>query len=125
MTRAATQDLDHLRLELMNAGRALVIAYEAGADVATKRADLARFCTASLLPRLEEDDLFLRQVAASGEIGLLAEAMRAEIMAMKALTEEIAAGIDAATVTWEALAATRALHTMLAAYTQHHYLLSS
>jgi len=124
---ACTPDTDHerLRLELMTAGRGLLAAAEADggavADLTSARDDLARFCTTVLLPQLGRDELCLQQAERLPETRLLAEAMRAQIRAITAVAHEL----GTPSPPWAAVAATRALHTMLAVYTHHHALLSS
>ncbi|HEY0950559.1 hypothetical protein [Nocardioides sp.] len=110
-----------LRLELMSAGRELVAAFQAGGDVTAERERVARVCVTSLLPRLDDDDVCLLEASLHPETRLLAEAMRAQIRALTAITQELGGPIEP----WEAVAATRALYTMLSAYTHHHALLSS
>lgn len=121
MTCAADDAHERLRLELMSAGRALLTAFEAGGDVTAAGEQVARVCVTALLPRLEEDGLCLLEAAQYPETRLLAEAMRAQIRALGAITRELGGPIEP----WAAVAATRALYTMLAAYTHHHALLSS
>ena len=114
---------DHaaLRLELMGAGRELLAAFEAGGDVTVERERVAQVCRTVLLPRLDTDETCLVEAGQHRETRLLAEAMRSQIRALTALTGELGTPGQP----WEAVAATRALYTMLAAYTHHHALLSS
>ncbi|MBI2244165.1 MAG: hypothetical protein HYU55_09570 [Nocardioides sp.] len=121
MTCVPDDDHEVLRLQLMTAGRGLLAAFEAGADVTMARGRVARVCETALVPRLEEDERCLLRAAQRADTRLLAEAMRAQIRAITAITRELAAPVQP----WEAVAATRALYTMLAAYTHHHALLSS
>lgn len=121
MTCATDDAHDRLRLELMNAGRGLVAAFEAGGDVTPAREHVAQVCVTMLRPRLDEDELCLLDAAQYPETRLLGEAMRAQIRALTAITRELGAPLEP----WAAVAATRALYTMLAAYTHHHALLSS
>lgn len=114
---------ERLRLELVAAGRALVAAAEteAAADLAEAREDLERFCATDLLPELRRDEVCLERAEEHLETRLLAVAMRAQIRAITAIAEEL----RAPSAPWVAVAATRALHAMLAAYSHHHALLSS
>lgn len=121
MTCPADDAHEGLRLELMSAGRGLLAAFEAGGDVAGAVERVAQVCVTALLPRLDQDELCLLEAAQYPETRLLAEAMRAQIRALTAITRELGGPIEP----WAAVAATRALYTMLAAYTHHHALLSS
>ncbi len=121
MTCPADDAHEGLRLELMSAGRGLLAAFEAGGDVAGAVERVAQVCVTALLPRLDQDELCLLDAAQYPETRLLAEAMRAQIRALTAITRELGGPIEP----WAAVAATRALYTMLAAYTHHHALLSS
>lgn len=121
LTCPADDAHEGLRLELMGAGRALLAAFEAGGDVAGAVEQVARVCVTALLPRLDQDELCLLEAAQHPETRLLAEAMRAQIRALTAITRELGGPVEP----WAAVAATRALYTMLAAYTHHHALLSS
>lgn len=121
LTCAADDDHDALRLELMGAGRELLAAFEAGGSVTAERERIAEVCRTALLPRLDADETCLVEAGQHPETRLLAEAMRAQIRALTALTGELGTPGEP----WEAVAVTRALYTMLAAYTHHHALLSS
>jgi hypothetical protein len=121
MTCPADDAHEGLRLELMSAGRGLLAAFEAGGDVAGAVERVAQVCVTALLPRLDQDELCLLDAAQYPETRLLAEAMRAQIRALTAITRELGGPIEP----WAAVAATRALYTMLAVYTHHHALLSS
>ena len=121
LTCTADADHDGLRLALMTAGRGLVAAFETGEDVTLARERVAELCRTALLPRLDEDETCLVEAGGHPETRLLAEAMRAQIRALTALSGELAAPGEP----WEAVAATRALYTMLAAYSHHHALLAS
>lgn len=121
LTCTADDDHDALRLELMGAGRELLAAFEAGGDATVARERVAEVCRTALLPRLDEDEACLVEAGQHPETRLLAEAMRAQIRALTALTGELGTSGEP----WEAVAATRALYTMLAAYAHHHALLSS
>ena len=121
MTCPADDAHEGLRLELMSAGRGLLAAFEAGGDVAGAVERVAQVCVTALLPRLDQDELCLLDAAQYPETRLLAEAMRAQIRALTAITRELGGPIEP----WAAVAATPAQYTMLAAYTHHHALLSS
>lgn len=85
------------------------------------RDNLARFCFAELLPHLEADESWLVEARHCGEGHLLADAMRTEARAMTAAVDELAA----VTGPYEVVAATRLLHTLLAAHAHHEQLLVS
>lgn len=74
-----------------------------------------------LLPHLVADESWLLEARRCGEGRLLADAMRTEARAMTAAVYELAA----ATVCYEAVAATRLLHALLAADAHHEQLLST
>ena len=118
---------ERLRLELMAAGRDLLAAAEAqaeagtAADVAAARVGLEQFCATHLLPQLRRDEACLQEAGQYAQTRLLAEAMRAEVRAITAIADELAAP----SASWAAVAATRALHSTLAVYAHHHALLSS
>lgn len=112
-------DHDRLRLELMSAGRRLS---EAAADAGAFRKaheHLTTFCVSELLPHLEKDDEWLVDAGRTAERELLAQAIRAENRAMVAIIDELAA----ATSPCDTVAATRVLHTLLAAHAHNEELL--
>lgn len=86
---------------------------------ATAREDLTAFCFTKLLPHLERDEKWLVDAGRCPEGRLLAEAMRAENRAATAVASELVA----ATSPCDGVAATRVLHTLLAAHAHHEELL--
>jgi hypothetical protein len=108
-----------LRFALMDAGRQVRAAADDPQRFPAARDHLARFCFAELLPHLEADDSWLFEARRCGEGRLLADAMRTEARAMTAAVYELAAATDPC----EAVAATRLLHTLLAAHAHHEQLL--
>lgn len=114
-------DHDRLRLDLMSAGRRLRGTADDESTFPDAREDLAAFCFGELLPHLEQDERWLVEVGRCDEGRLLAEAVRAENRAITAAVYELAAATSAC----DAVAATRVLHTLLAAHTHHVELLSA
>lgn len=114
-------DHDELRLGLMGAGRLIRAAAEEPELFADARQGLVTFCFDRLLPHLESDEQWLLEARACAEGGLLADAMRTEARAMTGAVFELVA----ATGPCEAMAATRVLHSLLAAHAHHEELLAA
>lgn len=110
----ALEDHDRLRLELMNAGRALRDAVDDPGRFATTRDALIRFSRDRLLPHLDRDERWLAHAEQCPGTRLLAEAMRAESRQITAAVLDLVAGGPC-----EAVAAARVVHVLLAAHSQH------
>jgi hypothetical protein len=111
---------DRLRLGLMDAGRRVRTSVDDIERFPAARDALARFCFGELLPHLEADERWLVEARHCPEARLLADAIRTESRAMTAAVYELAT----ATGPCEAVAATRVLHTLLAAHAHHTQLLA-
>jgi hypothetical protein len=105
----------------MDAGRRVRAAADDPRRLPAARDNLARFCYAELLPHLEADESWLLEARHCGEGHLLADAMLVEARAMAAVVDELAAAMGP----YEAVAATRLLHTLLAAHAHHEQLLAT
>ncbi len=112
-------DHDELRLGLMDAGRLVRAAADAPELFPQARQEVVGFCFDHLLPHLETDERWLLQARTCPHGGLLADAMRTEARAMTGAVYELVA----ATGPCEAMAATRVLHSLLAAHSHHEELL--
>lgn len=110
---------DDLRLALMQAGRQVRAGLD-DPDLFPAALDgLVRFCLTELLPHLEADESWLLALQDCPEKRLLAAAMRTEARAMAGAVNELVAARSA----FEAVAATRVLHALLAAHAHHEQLL--
>lgn len=115
-----TTSHDELRLALMAAGRRVRASLDDVERFPAARDDLTRLCVGELLPHLEADERWLLSAQACPEGGLLASAMRTEARAMTAAVHDLLT----TTTPCEAVAATRVLHTLLAAHDHHQQLLA-
>lgn len=110
---------DHLRFDLMGAGLQMWHAREQPDRFPEAHDQLVKFALIELVPHLERDERWLLQAQHCPQVGLLAEAMRAEIRTMTGAVYELAATDKAC----ESMALTRVLHTFLAAHDHHEKLL--
>lgn len=120
-TPPLTTDHDELRLGLMDAGRLVRAAADERELFPQARQELVTFCFDHLLPHLDGDERWLVGARTCPEGALLADAMRTEARAMRGAVFELVA----ATGPCEAVAATRVLHSLLAAHAHHEELLAA
>jgi hypothetical protein len=121
LTPPLPADHDELRLRLMGAGRLVRASADEPELFPDARQELVTFCFDHLLPHLEWDERWLVKARTCPEGGLLADAMRTEARAMTGAVFELVA----ATGPCEAMAATRVLHSLLAAHAHHEKLLAA
>lgn len=115
---AASSRAEHtdLALRLYQAAQPLAEVVEAGLPYEKAREDMAGFLLSRLITHLTAEEEGILTVAAHyEETRLLAEALRAEQRAIAARVKEL---MDAASG-WEAVAAVRAIHALLAVHTLH------
>lgn len=110
---------EDLRFGLVGAGRMLRASVDDPETFTAAHRDVVTFCLDELLPHLESDERWLVQARLCPRGGLLADAMRTEARAMTAAAMEL---VNAAGPC-EAMAATRVLHSLLAAHAHHEDLL--
>lgn len=110
---------EDLRFGLVGAGRMLRASVDDPETFTAAHRDVVTFCLDELLPHLEADERWLVEARQCPRGGLLADAMRTEARAMTAAAMEL---VNAAGPC-EAMAATRVLHSLLAAHAHHQELL--
>lgn len=117
-TVAAPDSHDTLRLELIAVGIRLHDSIAEPSRFQSARDHVVNFCFDRLLPHLERDERWLVQAeeCVPGG-GLLADAIRVESRAIAAAVLEIAGAAEPC----EAVAATRALHALLAIHARHEH----
>lgn len=114
-----TEEHESLRLQLIQVGQDVRATVDDDAAFMQARERALEFCTEQLLVHLERDETWLVRANGYSETRLLAQAMRSEMRAVAGCVSEIA---DASTG-WEAVAAIRATHALLAAHASHESLL--
>jgi hypothetical protein len=109
---------DALRLRLLTAGRDLRLAVDDPQRFAEARARLTAFLVDEVLAHLAEDEPWLLAAEQQPDTRLLAQVTRAEILTVEAAVEDIVSAAE-----YEAVGATRVVHTLLAVHDLHMRLL--
>jgi hypothetical protein len=107
-----TSEHQDLRLRLLTEARPLAATVDGTVPFEPMRDSLVRFLLDELTPHLAMDEELLTTASDRADTRLLAEAIRAQRRAIVAAITDL----REASTAWEAVAATRALHSLLAVH---------